>query len=177
MSCWLEARDGSGHAQRFTIEWRDTGETKVRIEGPEVTQTRTLHLPREAASLLALTRTGPSPERPQIGNPVLLPAEAHLSPERLGSLLAGRWTLLPGSTDARPGEERFRVSLPGRPDAVRVTVDRETGLPVSVEQYPLVSDSPPWTRARFVWNLGPSSPRLLNGRDRPAPGSESLDRS
>jgi hypothetical protein len=176
MSGRLETRDAQGRAQRFAIEWRDTGETKVRIEGPETTQHRTAHLPREAASLLARTRARPRQEMSRPDDPALYPAEAHLTPERLVGLLAGQWERVQGPTDARTGEATFSVSTPGRPDAVRVTIDTETYLPVSLEQSLSGPESPgparvSGTRARFVWTLTPTPPRLLNGRDRPAAAS------
>ena len=180
MSCRLETQDARGRVQRFAIEWRDTGETRVRIEGPEFSQHRTLHLPREAASLLALAQARPPRERPRAGGPDLLPAETHLSPERLVSLLAGRWERVEGPADGRSSEATFSVSTATWPDAVQVVIDTETDLPVSVERDLRVSESPgptpvPWTRAGFVWTLGPTPPRLLNGRDRPVPASGSPD--
>ena len=74
---------------------------------------------------------------------------AHLSPERVASLLAGRWERIPDAL-APPGVATFRVSTPEHPLGVRVTIDAETFLPLSIEG--------PDARARCVW---PPSPRLL----------------
>jgi hypothetical protein len=176
MSCQLETRDAWGRAQRFAIEWRDTGETKVWIEGAETTQHLTVRLPREPASLLARARAGRPREARFPEDAGVRPAAAHLTPERVAGLLSGRWERVQGLTEGRPGEVTFSVSPPGNAGAVRVTVDASTDLPVSLERGLSGTDSPgsvrvTWTRARFVWKLAPSSPRLLNGRARPAAAS------
>jgi len=160
MSCRLETRDAQGRAVRFAIEWRDTGEAEVQVEGPRSTRHRRVDVPRETTSVLMLTRAPLPPEAARPDDPDLSPAAAHLSPERLASLLAGRWERIPDAAGTPPGVATFSVSTPERPLAVRVTVDTETFLPRSVEKT--------GTRARFVWPPAPPSPRLLGDHPRSA---------
>jgi len=160
MSCRLETRDAQGRAVRFAIDWQDTGEAEVRIEGPRATRHRRVDVPRETTSVLMLTRAPFAPEASRPDDPDLSPAAAHLSPERLASLLAGRWERIPDAPGAPPGVATFSVSTPERPLAVRVTVDTETFLPLSVEET--------GTRAGFVWPPAPPSPRLLGDHPRSA---------
>ena len=160
MSCQLETRDAQGHAVRFAIDWQDTGAAQVRVEGPEGTGHRTIRVARETTSVLMLTRAPVAPEASRPDDPGLSPAAAHLSPERLASLLAGRWERIPDAPGAPPGIATFSVSTLERPLGVRVTVDTETFLPLSVEET--------GTRARFVWPPIPPSPRLLGDHPRSA---------
>jgi hypothetical protein len=119
-------------------------------------------VPRETTSVLRLTRAPLAPEASRPHDPDLSPAAAHLSPERLASLLAGRWERIPDRPGTPPGVATFRASTPERPPAVRVTVDTETFLPFSVERN--------GARARFVWPPAPPSPRLLSDHPRSTEG-------
>ncbi len=160
MSCRLETRDARGRAVRFAIDWQDTGEAEVRIEGPRATRQRAVVVPRETTSVLMLSRDPLAPEVSRPDDPDLSPAAAHLSPERLASLLAGRWERVRDAPGAPPGAATFSVST--RERVVRVTVNMDTFLPLSTEAM--------GARARFVWPPLPPSPRLIGDHPRLAGG-------
>jgi hypothetical protein len=173
MTCRLETGDTQGRVRQFTIEWRDTGEAEVRAEGPEGTRQRTIHPRSRIVNVLTAAHEGSlhatsPPDPPELG-----PARTHLTPERLASLLAGRWELVRGPSEAEPGVATFSVSGADRWDVVRVTIDSETYLPVSVAQTPSGPESAgstgvTWTRARLAWPPAPPAPRLLGDHPRSA---------
>lgn len=172
MGCRLETRDSQGRRVRFEIDWRATTQIQVRVEGPKGVRQLALQASSRTASVLALAREGPALAATRPDAPELAPARDFLTPERLVSLLAGRWERVPSPAGARPGAVTFSVSDPGRRDRARVTIDTETSLPLSLEQALPGPDSPgdprvTWTRARFVWTPVPPSLGLLGDRSQP----------
>jgi len=172
MGCRLETRDSQGREVRFEIDWRGTSAIQVRVEGPKGVRQLALQVSSRTASVLALAREGPALAETRPDAPELVPARDFLTPERLVSLLGGRWERVPSPAGVLPGAVTFSVSDPGRRYRARVTIDPETSLPLSLEQALPGPDSPgdprvTRTRARFVWTPIPPSPGLLGDRSQP----------
>ena len=169
MECRLETHDARGRPVRFDIDWRRRGQARVRVEGPEGIRDRTLHVPRPPASVLLLVHEESRHSPPSAIDPELAPARDHLTPAGVMSLLAGKWERIPPAPGAPPGVVEYRVSQTGRPVPVRVTIDGETSLPLSLEPFgsgegPRSAKQTPRARARFVWDSVPPSTEPLEGR-------------
>jgi hypothetical protein len=129
MECAVELTDERGPRLTYQVDWRATGETRVRLDGPTGTSERTLRVPGDGSSVL--TRAKASSDTAPL-DPVLLPVQAYLSPFTLRERLDAPWRPAPFRERTTPGTEVFVVGLHRGPGQV-VTIDRSAHLPLRLE--------------------------------------------
>jgi hypothetical protein len=129
MECAIEVADEGGHRARYSVDWRATGETRVRLEAGAGPEERLLRVP--GARPTVLTRSAAERDGSSL-DPALAPVRPYLSPAKLGERLATGWRHTRDETTP-PGTETFLVGPRTGPAGLTVVIESATHLPIRLD--------------------------------------------
>ncbi len=173
MECLVRLSKGGELQQEFFIRWLPSGQTLVRIIGPDWELTREVRLPPASRSVLeyiALPAEAREAREPQT-SAELLPVEGLLSPSRLIGLLEGTWKPEGGERRGDCDLDSFSILGPRLGPRSKVTVDGCTGLPTRLAREISPDEK---VEAVFRWGAGEPGPMKLSLNTCPAGKTETF---